>query len=87
MWVPAQPAALDAFDRVSCPGAPGRLIQVSRPQVIKAEVRVQPLTAVLENIWCRARAFTSAFKELEPIPQYKATAKLAGFLQSVGTWA
>jgi hypothetical protein len=28
-------------------------------------------------------AFTSAFKELEPIPQYKATAKLAGFLQSV----
>jgi hypothetical protein len=24
-----------------------------------------------------------AFKELEPIPQYKATAKLAGFLQSV----
>ena len=28
-------------------------------------------------------AFTSAFKELDPIPQYKATAKLAGFLQSV----
>jgi hypothetical protein len=25
----------------------------------------------------------SAFKELEPIPQYKATAKLAGFLQGV----
>jgi hypothetical protein len=24
-----------------------------------------------------------AFKELEPIPQYKATAKLAGFLQAV----
>jgi len=30
-----------------------------------------------------AKAFTSAFKELEPIPQYKATAKLAGFLQAV----
>ena len=27
-------------------------------------------------------AFTSAFEELEPIPQYKATAKLAGFLQA-----
>jgi hypothetical protein len=26
-------------------------------------------------------AFTSAFKELEPIPQFKATAKLAGFLE------
>jgi len=28
-----------------------------------------------------SNAFTSAFKELEPIPQFKATAKLAGFLQ------
>ena len=25
--------------------------------------------------------FTSAFKELEPIPQFKATAKLSGFLE------
>ena len=31
----------------------------------------------------RSNAFTSAFKELEAIPQYKATAKLAGFLQAV----
>jgi hypothetical protein len=35
------------------------------------------------TIWSLSNAFTSAFKELEPIPQYKATAKLAGFLQSV----
>ncbi len=28
-----------------------------------------------------SNAFTSAFKELEPIPQFKATAKLAGFLE------
>ena len=34
-------------------------------------------------MWSLSNAFTSAFKELEPIPQYKATAKLAGFLQSV----
>jgi hypothetical protein len=27
-------------------------------------------------------AFTSAFKELEPIPQFKATAKLGEFLES-----
>jgi hypothetical protein len=27
-------------------------------------------------------ASTSAFKELDPIPQYKATAKLAGFLEA-----
>jgi hypothetical protein len=30
-----------------------------------------------------SNAFTSSFKELNPIPQYRATGKLAGFLQSV----
>ena len=35
------------------------------------------------TLWSLSNAFTSAFKELEPIPQYKATAKLAGFLQAV----
>ena len=30
--------------------------------------------------WSLANAFTSAFKELDPIPQFKATAKLAEFL-------
>jgi len=34
-------------------------------------------------MWSLSNAFTSAFKELEPIPQYKATAKLAEFLQAV----
>jgi len=28
------------------------------------------------TIWSLSNAFTSAFKELEPIPQFKATAKL-----------
>jgi hypothetical protein len=32
------------------------------------------------NAWSLSNAFTSAFKELEPIPRFKATAKLAGFL-------
>lgn len=32
------------------------------------------------TLWSRSNAFTSAFKQLEPIPQFKATAKLAGFL-------
>ena len=30
-----------------------------------------------------SNAFTTVFKGLDPIPQYKARAKLAGFLQSV----
>ena len=34
------------------------------------------------TLWSLSNAFTSAFKELEPIPQFRATAKLAGFLQS-----
>ena len=33
------------------------------------------------TIWS-LNAFTSAFKELEPIPQFKATAKLGGFLET-----
>lgn len=35
------------------------------------------------TMWSLSNAFTSAFKELDPIPQYNATAKLAGFLQAV----
>jgi hypothetical protein len=32
------------------------------------------------TLWSLSNAFTSALKELEPIPQFRATAKLAGFL-------
>ena len=32
------------------------------------------------TMWSLSNAFTSAFKELDPIPQFKATAKLGGFL-------
>jgi hypothetical protein len=35
------------------------------------------------TLWSLTNAFTSAFKELEPIPRFKATAKLACFLQGV----
>ncbi len=35
------------------------------------------------TMWSISNAFTSAFKELEPIPQFKATGKLAGFLRSI----
>lgn len=33
--------------------------------------------------WSLSNAFTSAFKELDPLPQYKATANLAEFLNGV----
>lgn len=35
------------------------------------------------TMWSLSNAFTSAYKELEPIPQFKATGKLAGFLDSI----
>ena len=35
------------------------------------------------TLWSLSNAFTSAFKELDPIPQFKATAKLGPFLEAV----
>jgi len=48
------------------------------------ELYFQPIHPEFEarTLWSLSNAFTSAFKELDPIPQFKATAKLAGFLQS-----
>lgn len=36
------------------------------------------------TMWSLSHAFTSAFKELAPIPQFKATAKLGAFLEATG---
>ena len=33
------------------------------------------------TMWSLSNAFTSAFKELDPIPQFKATAKLGPYLE------
>jgi hypothetical protein len=35
------------------------------------------------TMWSLSNAFTSAFKELDPIPQFKATAKLGPYLECV----
>jgi hypothetical protein len=34
------------------------------------------------TLWSLSNAFTSAFKELDPVPQFKATAKLASYLET-----
>ena len=34
------------------------------------------------TMWSLSNAFTSAFKDLDPIPQFRATAKLGGFLEA-----
>jgi len=38
-------------------------------------------------MWSLSNAFASAFKELDPIPQFRATAKLGNFLEAVGPTA
>jgi hypothetical protein len=35
-------------------------------------------------MWSLSNAFASAFKELDPIPQFRATAKLGSFLEADG---
>jgi hypothetical protein len=39
------------------------------------------------TLWSLSNAFTSAFKVLEPVPQFRAKAKLAGFLEAAALWA
>jgi hypothetical protein len=34
------------------------------------------------TMWSLSNAFTSAFKKLDPVPQFKATAKLGEFLEA-----
>jgi hypothetical protein len=34
-------------------------------------------------MWSLSNAFASAFKDLDPIPQFKATAKLGSYLERV----
>ena len=36
-----------------------------------------------QTMWSLSNAFTSAFKQLDPIPQFKATAKLGAFLSQL----
>jgi hypothetical protein len=46
---------------------------------------IRSLQAVLEvagTMWSLSNAFTSAFKELDPIPQFQATAKAGSILRS-----
>src|SRR5215472_7686714 len=39
----------------------------------------------MRTMWSLSNAFTSAFKELDPIPQFRATARLGCFLETAST--
>jgi hypothetical protein len=49
-----------------------------------AESRMINLAHVAEqNMWSLSNAFTSTFKRLDPVPQFKATAKLGKFFSQL----
>jgi hypothetical protein len=50
--------------------------------VAQRDDRIDAHCAPGRNARCCQSDFTSAFKELEPIPQFKATAKLGEFLET-----
>jgi hypothetical protein len=59
---------------------------IDAPQHLGKEVHRHYFAPVLEDFqprtfWSLSNAFTSAFKELEPVPQLKAAASLAPFLK------
>jgi len=50
------------------------------PEVHRLYFEPQYLEFSARTIWRLSNSFTSAFKKLNPVPQFKATAKLGGFL-------
>jgi hypothetical protein len=53
------------------------------PEVHRHYFEPQYLEFSARTMWSLSNAFTSAFKRLDPIPQFKATAKLGGFLNQL----
>jgi hypothetical protein len=50
------------------------------PEVHRLYFEPQYPEFAARTMWSLSNAFTSAFKKLDPVPQFKATAKLGGFL-------
>jgi hypothetical protein len=62
--------------------------QAGRPQESAARVHRPYFEPQYEEfsprtMWSLSNAFTSAFKKLDPVPQFKATAKLSEFLNQL----
>lgn len=50
------------------------------PEVHRLYFEPQYPEFAARTMWSLSNAFTSAFKKLDPVTQFKATAKLGGFL-------
>jgi len=60
-------------------GAPRSLV----PEVYRLYFEPEYPEFSARTMWSLSNAFTSAFKRLDPIPQFKATAKLGEFLNQL----
>jgi hypothetical protein len=49
---------------------------------LNSDLKVPKQPGLGNTLWNPSNAFMSAFKEMEPLPQFRATAKLAGFLEA-----
>jgi hypothetical protein len=55
------------------------------PEVHRLYFNAQYQEFAARTLWSLSNAFTSAFKTMDPIPQFKATAKLGSFLAQLPT--
>ena len=55
------------------------------PEVHRLYFHPQYQEFAARTLWSLSNAFTSAFKTMDPIPQFKATAKLGSFLAQLPT--
>ena len=55
-------------------------VGVDRPEVHHVYFDPEYPEFSARTMWSLSNAFTSAFKKLDPVPQFKATAKLGEFL-------
>ena len=53
------------------------------PEVHRLYFEPQYPEFAARTMWSLSNALTSAFKKLDPVPQFKATAKLGGFLSQL----
>ena len=86
---------IEAWKAAQLPDAEAKLIiyrafvegQLQAPRHLVRQVHDLYFNPQIEEfaprtIWSLSNAFTSAFKELDPIPQFKATAKFGAFLEA-----
>jgi len=50
-------------------------------RVHEAYFNLESRSSLRETVWSLSNAFTSAFKDLDPIPQFKTAEKLGSFLE------